>query len=83
MAHSKQKALKRLNTLSLVLGLLGSLGVSIVGNFQETSVVVVHFIGASLCFGLGTIYLWIQVQYVLSSFMMVQLGKVYWQNQAI
>merc|ERR1712142_354354 len=61
VAHEKQKLLKSLNTLSLVLGLLGSLGVSIVGNFQETSVVVAHFIGASLCFGLGTIYLWIQV----------------------
>ena len=61
VSHEKQQLLKRLNTVSLVLGLLGSLGVSIVGNFQETSVVVAHFIGASLCFGLGTIYLWIQV----------------------
>ena len=32
-----------------------------VGNFQETTVSSVHFIGASLCFGLGTIYIWIQV----------------------
>ena len=34
---------------------------SMVGNFQETTVSSVHFIGASLCFGLGTIYIWIQV----------------------
>merc|ERR1712142_1355442 len=61
VAHEKQVLLKRLNTVALVMGLLGSLGVSIVGNFQETSVVVAHFIGASLAFGLGTIYLWIQV----------------------
>merc|ERR1711915_802963 len=61
VAHSKRQHLKRVNTISLWLGLLGSLGVSLVGNFQETSVVVVHFIGASMCFGLGTFYLWIQV----------------------
>ena len=60
-SHVKQKLLKRLNTFSLLLGILGSLGVSIVANFQETSVVVVHFLGASLCFGLGALYLWIQV----------------------
>ena len=35
---------------------------SMVGNFQETTVSSVHFIGASLCFGLGTIYIWIQVR---------------------
>ena len=33
---------------------------SVVGNFQETQVAVVHFIGASMAFGLGTIYLWMQ-----------------------
>ena len=33
---------------------------SIVGNFQETQVALVHFIGASLAFGLGTLYLWMQ-----------------------
>ena len=48
-----------------MLGLLGSLGVSIVGNFQETSVMVAHFVGASLSFGLGTVYLWIQVLVLL------------------
>ena len=32
-----------------------------VGNFQETTVSSVHFIGASLCFGFGTIYIWMQV----------------------
>jgi len=59
--HSKQILLKRLNTLSIWLGSLGALGVSLVANFQETSVAPVHFLGAALCFGLGTIYLWLQV----------------------
>lgn len=59
--HSKQILLKRLNTLSLWLGCLGALGISLVANFQETSVAAIHFLGAALCFGLGTIYLWLQV----------------------
>jgi len=59
--HSQQALLKRLNTLSMWLGSLGALGVSLVANFQETSVAAVHFLGAALCFGLGTIYLWVQV----------------------
>lgn len=31
-----------------------------VGNFQETNVRIVHFIGAFCCFGFGTIYYWLQ-----------------------
>ena len=85
-SHPRQKHLKKVNTISLGLGMVGALGVrffwifsrniwilskivkrvhhiycSMVGNFQETTVSSVHFIGASLCFGLGTIYIWIQV----------------------
>lgn len=58
--HEK-KRLKKLNTFSMGLGIFGSLGVSMVGNFQETSMYKVHVIGASMCFGLGTVYLWVQV----------------------
>ena len=32
-----------------------------VGNFQESQVAFIHFLGATLCFGLGTVYLWTQV----------------------
>ena len=70
-----QVLLKRVNVVSLWLGSLGALGVSLVANFQETQVVrwlqsplaslniqvSVHFFGASLTFGLGTVYLWTQV----------------------
>lgn len=48
------------NTASLIIGLISALGVSIVANFQETSVLIVHFAGAILAFGLGNIYCWIQ-----------------------
>ena len=40
---------------------------SMVGNFQETQVVLVHFVGASLAFGLGTLYLWVQASGTLSN----------------
>lgn len=59
--HRRQVLLKRVNVVSLWLGSLGALGVSLVANFQETQVVSVHFFGASLTFGLGTVYLWTQV----------------------
>lgn len=48
--------------ISYYIGLGSCLGISLVGNFQETNVRVVHYIGAFLCFGLGTIYFWFQVR---------------------
>ena len=59
--HGRRSLVKTVNTVGLVLGVVGAAGVSLVANFQETSVLSVHFTGASVCFGLGTIYLWIQV----------------------
>ena len=54
-------SIQKLNRVSLILGLLSTLGLSLVANFQETSVIVVHFIGAFMCFGCGTLYFWAQV----------------------
>lgn len=45
-----------LNKISVWVGLLSALGVSIVGNFQETNVIIVHLIGAIMAFGLGCVY---------------------------
>ncbi|XP_060069053.1 DNA damage-regulated autophagy modulator protein 2-like [Ylistrum balloti] len=50
----------RANTISFVLGLLTATGVSIVGNFQETNVIVVHIIGAFMAFGIGGLYCFVQ-----------------------
>ncbi|XP_046400853.1 DNA damage-regulated autophagy modulator protein 2 [Ischnura elegans] len=50
----------RLNHWSLCIGLISCLGLSIVANFQETNVIVVHLTGAFLCFGMGTLYFWTQ-----------------------
>lgn len=60
-AFRLQASLPRWNYWALILGLTTTLGVSIVANFQETSVIVVHMIGAFLCFGGGTAYFWTQV----------------------
>lgn len=51
----------RHNKIALWIGLLSCFGLSLVANFQETNVIVVHLTGAFLCFGLGTVYIWLQV----------------------
>lgn len=50
----------KINWIALWLGIGSCLGCSIVANFQETNVRIVHFVGAFTCFGLGTIYFWFQ-----------------------
>lgn len=47
--------------LGLWIGIGSCLGISIVANFQETNVRIVHFVGAFICFACGTIYFWMQV----------------------
>jgi len=49
---------KLVNNVSLVLGWLGALGLSILCNFQETEVAEVHKVGLYLCFGCGVLWLW-------------------------
>ncbi|KAK2579592.1 hypothetical protein KPH14_010887 [Odynerus spinipes] len=70
-AFRLQASLPRWNYWALILGLMTTLGVSIVANFQETSVIVVHMIGAVLCFGGGTAYFWTQA---VCSFYLHPLG---------
>lgn len=51
---------EKLNQTALWLGIGSALGCSIVANFQETNVRIMHYVGALNCFGLGTAYFWIQ-----------------------
>lgn len=60
----RSKLSKALNVTSLTLGLLSSFGVSIVANFQQGNVAVVHFLGASMAFFLGSIYFITQVKFL-------------------
>jgi len=50
-----------LNRAGFVCGTTGALGISIVGNFQETNILAVHLLGAMMAFFLGVFYCWIQV----------------------
>ncbi|KAJ8977606.1 hypothetical protein NQ317_011778 [Molorchus minor] len=52
---------KKLNKYSLYMGLIAAYGVIIVGCFQETNIFVVHVLGATMCFGIGTVYQFVQV----------------------
>ncbi|KAJ8962321.1 hypothetical protein NQ318_018300, partial [Aromia moschata] len=52
---------KKLNKICLYLGFIACYGVVMVASFQETNVLVVHLMGAAMCFGLGTIYEVLQV----------------------
>lgn len=58
--HMSGDLIPQLNRAALVLGLVAALGLSIVANFQETNLLTVHLIGALLCFGPGTLYIWLQ-----------------------
>jgi heme A synthase len=51
---------RKINRISFPIGLTACLGMSMVANFQETSVLVVHYTGAILSFGVGTAYFWLQ-----------------------
>jgi len=46
----------KINRIAMWIGFGSCLGCSIVANFQETNVRMVHFVGAFTCFGLGTVY---------------------------
>lgn len=50
----------RFNTVSLWIGFLACLGMSIVANFQVYNSLVTHMIGAAMVFGLGMVYCWLQ-----------------------
>ena len=55
------KTISRLNSVALWIGWTSALGVSLVGNFQETQIIYVHLLGALTAFGVGSLYLWLQV----------------------
>jgi len=49
------------NRVTLCVGLTSCVGLDIVANFQESNVIVVHLLGAFLCFAAGTAYFIFQV----------------------
>ncbi|XP_018618791.1 modulator of macroautophagy TMEM150B [Scleropages formosus] len=51
----------KVNVASVVLGFISALGISFVGNFQQTVVMGAHLFGAFLAFYVGVIYFWLQL----------------------
>ncbi|XP_032393469.1 modulator of macroautophagy TMEM150B [Etheostoma spectabile] len=49
------------NTASIVLGFISSVGISIVGNFQQSVFERIHLLGALLAFFLSLAYFWLQL----------------------
>merc|ERR1712141_842077 len=47
------------NDVGLFIGFLSTLGLCIVANFQEKSILSVHLLGATMTFGFGVVYCWI------------------------
>ncbi|XP_063912352.1 DNA damage-regulated autophagy modulator protein 2-like [Zophobas morio] len=56
------------NKFSNIFGFFSCLGISLVANFQETSEITVHFIGAFLAFAVGAVYCIIQAYLTWLSF---------------
>ncbi|KAJ8962320.1 hypothetical protein NQ318_018299 [Aromia moschata] len=56
--HNMQNTV--LNKRTLIVGLVAAFGMSVVANFQETNMFYVHWVGAILTFGLGSVYLCMQ-----------------------
>ncbi|XP_076337833.1 DNA damage-regulated autophagy modulator protein 2-like isoform X2 [Tachypleus tridentatus] len=57
---NESRLVLRLNMVGLWLGWIAAFGVSLVANFQETSVFIIHMIGAMMAFGIGMFYAWLQ-----------------------
>ncbi|XP_070704621.1 modulator of macroautophagy TMEM150B [Pempheris klunzingeri] len=49
------------NIVSIVLGFISSVGISVTGNFQQSVLMKVHLLGAFLAFFLGLAYFWVQL----------------------
>lgn len=68
---SLKSSLPKWNYWSVVVGVTAIFGMTVIANFQETAALSVHFVGALLFFGGGTIYFWLQA---LCTFYLHPLG---------
>lgn len=55
-----------MNMFCLLTGTIAAAGACIVANFQETSEITMHMLGAMLCFGVGSAYYIVHVSISLS-----------------
>ncbi|XP_067089541.1 modulator of macroautophagy TMEM150B [Osmerus mordax] len=50
----------KVNLASIILGFISSIGISIIGNFQQSVLLGPHLLGACLAFFVGLVYFWLQ-----------------------
>jgi len=60
-SYQIERSYRAVNNLSLLVGWSGALGLSVIANFQETEVYIIHKLGLYLCFGCGLVWLWCSV----------------------
>jgi len=48
------------NRIALICGLTSAIGLSMVANFRELELFKIHMVGATMAFGFGTVYCWLQ-----------------------
>lgn len=58
--NPEENLIIKLNKAGLVLGILSCLGLSLVANFQKSTLFIVHVCGAVLAFSMGSFYMFVQ-----------------------
>ncbi|XP_048207722.1 DNA damage-regulated autophagy modulator protein 2 [Perognathus longimembris pacificus] len=76
--NAEENLIIKLNKAGLILGILSCLGLSVVANFQKTTIFVVHISGAVLTFSMGSLYMFVQT--ILSYQMQPQIHskQIFW-----
>ncbi|KAL8179233.1 UNVERIFIED_CONTAM: DNA damage-regulated autophagy modulator protein 2 [Gekko kuhli] len=58
--NPEESTILKINKAGLVLGTVSCFGLCIIANFQKSTLIVMHVIGAGLTFGIGTLYILVQ-----------------------
>nr|XP_056701021.1 DNA damage-regulated autophagy modulator protein 2 [Euleptes europaea] len=58
--NPEEATILKLNKVGLVLGMVSCFGLCIIANFQKSTLIAMHVVGACLTFGVGTFYMLVQ-----------------------
>ncbi|XP_077191212.1 DNA damage-regulated autophagy modulator protein 2 isoform X2 [Paroedura picta] len=58
--NPEESTILKLNKFGLVLGMVSCFGLCIIANFQKSTLIAMHVVGACLTFGVGTFYILVQ-----------------------
>ncbi|XP_029911919.1 DNA damage-regulated autophagy modulator protein 2 [Myripristis murdjan] len=83
LAVGGETRLHQFNSAALTLGCLSALGMCIVANFQESAIISVHLLGATLTFGSGVLYILIQTAMSYHMQPRFQSKDIVWARTAV